>query len=141
MTVSTRADDQLRRPSTMIRRRALLGALAAAVVVACAAQRRVSFARDVYPILEENCLHCHTPPDGEGYKKVGLNMESWETLRQGTAYGPVIVPGDSRRSILNMLVEGRAGRSLRMPHKQDEPLPDEEVETLRLWVEQGAKDN
>jgi len=116
-------------------------ALAAAVMVACVAPRRVSFARDVYPILEEHCLHCHTSPDGEGYKKVGLNMESWETLSQGTAYGPVIVPGDSRRSILNMLVEGRADRSLRMPHKGDEPLPDEEIETLRLWVERGAKKN
>jgi len=122
-------------------RAGLLGALAATAVVACTVPRRVSFVRDVYPILEENCVHCHTPPDGEGYQKVGLNMESWETLRQGTVYGPVIVPGDSRRSIFNMLVEGRAGRSLRMPHKEDQPLPDEEIETLRLWVEQGAKEN
>ena len=122
-------------------RRSLLVALAASMVVACAVQRRVSFARDVYPILEENCLRCHRPPDGEGYKKVGLNMETWETLRQGTVYGPVIVPGDSSRSILNMLVEGRADRSLRMPHKQKEPLPADEIETLRLWVEQGAKNN
>ena len=122
-------------------RRSLLVALAASMVVACAVQRRVSFARDVYPILEKDCLHCHRPPDGEGYKKVGLNMETWETLRQGTVYGPVIVPGDSSRSILNMLVEGRADRSLRMPHKQKEPLPADEIETLRLWVEQGAQKN
>jgi hypothetical protein len=122
-------------------RRDLLGALVAAGVVACTLQRQVSFARDVYPILDDHCLHCHTPPDGEGYKKVGLNMESWETLRHGTIYGPVIVPGDSRRSILNMLVEGRAGRALRMPHDEDEPLADEAIETLRLWVEQGAKKN
>jgi hypothetical protein len=119
----------------------LLIALTAALVAACAVPRRVSFARDVYPILEGNCLHCHTAPDGEGYRKVGLNMESWETLRQGTVYGPVVVPGDSRRSIFNMLVEGRAGPSLRMPHDEAEPLPDEAIETLRLWVEQGAKKN
>ena len=141
MAVSMRPDNQVQRRSTMTWRSGLLVALAAATGVACAVHRRVSFVRDVYPILEENCLHCHTPPDGEGYKRVGLNMESWETLRQGTVYGPVIVPGDSRRSILNMLVEGRADRSLRMPHDQDEPLPHDDIETLRLWVEQGAKKN
>lgn len=141
MTVSMAADNSVRRGWMVTWRGGLLGVLAAMLVVACVVSRRVSFARDVYPILEENCLHCHTPPDGEGYKKVGLNMESWETLLQGTVYGPVIVTGDSRRSIFNMLVEGRADRSLRMPHKGDEPLPDEEIETLRLWVEQGAKEN
>ncbi|MGD2063061.1 MAG: hypothetical protein PVF51_05700 [Nitrospirota bacterium] len=136
-----KADNEVSPRSMSTWRSGLLVALAAAAVIACAVQRRVSFARDVHPILEENCLHCHTPPDGKGYKEVGLDMESWETLREGTVYGPVIVPGDSRRSILNMLVEGRADRTLRMPHKGDEPLPAEEIETLRLWVEQGAKKN
>jgi hypothetical protein len=60
---------------------------------------------------------------------------------QGTYYGPVIVPGDSRHSILNMLVEGRANASMRMPHGRGEPLTQQEIEVLRLWVEQGAQNN
>ena len=68
-------------------------------------------------------------------------METYHALMQGTRYGPVIVPGESRHSILNMLVEGRADASLRMPHGQDEPLLDKEIEMLRLWVDQGARDN
>ena len=101
----------------------------------------MSFERDVYPILERHCVGCHRPPQGEGYKKTGLNMETHHDVMVGTRYGPVITPGNSMRSILNMLVEGRAGASMRMPHKRDEPLPDKEKEVLRLWVNQGARND
>jgi hypothetical protein len=107
----------------------------------CAAQPRVSFQKDVYPILENNCLACHIPPQGKGYLKTHLNMQSYETLMQGTVYGQVVLPGDSRHSILNMLVEGRVEASMRMPHQRDKPLTQHEIEVLRLWVEQGAQDN
>ena len=66
-------------------------------------------------------------------------MQSYESLMHGTFYGEVIVPGDSRRSILNKLVEGRAGEAMLMPHNSNSRLTDAEIEALRLWVEQGAK--
>ncbi len=46
-----------------------------------------------------------------------------------------------RRSIFNMLVESRVDASMRMPHGRDQPLTRREIEVLRLWVEQGARDN
>ena len=107
----------------------------------CASHPCMSFQRDIYPILENNCLACHTPPQGKGYLKTSLNMQNYETLMQGTRYGPVIVPGDSRHSILNMLVEGRVDASMRMPHGCDEPLTLNEIKALQLWVEQGARNN
>lgn len=113
----------------------------AMLLAGCAAHSRVSYQQDVYPILEDNCLDCHRPPRGKGYRKTRLNMENYETLMRGTVYGPVIIPGDSGKSVLNMLVEGRADASLRMPHKDDEPLTEDQVTILRLWVEQGARNN
>ena len=101
---------------------------------------QVSFRRDVQPVLRSNCIECHTPPNGEGYLKTGLSMATYGDLMHGTIYGPVIVPGNSRHSILNMLVEGRADPSMRMPHGR-KTLGANEVEILRLWVEQGALDN
>ena len=107
----------------------------------CSSQPRLSFRKDVYPILEQNCLACHIPPDGKGYLKTHLNLQSYETLMKGTYYGPVILPGDSLHSILNMLVEGRAEASMRMPHEREDPLTEDEIEVLRLWVDQGAHNN
>jgi hypothetical protein len=103
-------------------------------------ERTVSFRYNVQPILRSNCLECHSPPNGEGYLKTGLSMTTYEDLMRGTIYGPVIVPGNSEHSILNMLVEGRAGPSMRMPHGR-KPLDAQDAEILRLWVEQGAANN
>ena len=119
----------------------LVCAVLATFLAGCASQPQVSFQRDVYPILENNCLACHMPPQGKGYVKTRLNMQSYEALMQGTRYGPVILPGDSHHSILIMLVEGRVDASMRMPHGRDEPLTPQEIEVLRLWVKQGAQNN
>lgn len=111
------------------------------ICAGCQIHPQVSFRSDVYPILEENCIGCHTPPRGKGYRESGLNMEDYESLMKGTVFGPVILPGDSKKSILNMLVEGRADSSMRMPHNADVPLTENEIRILHLWVEQGAPDN
>jgi hypothetical protein len=115
--------------------------LLALVISGCIkAQRQVSFKNNVQPILVKNCIECHIPPAGEGYRKTGLSMATYADLMHGTIYGPVIVPGDSRHSIFNMLVEGRADSSMRMPHGR-KSLSSEEIEILRLWVEYGALPN
>ncbi len=103
-------------------------------------ERQVSFQRDVQPILNDKCIECHIPPRGKGYLETGLSMASYQDLMQGTVYGPVIVAGDSRHSILNMVVEGRVDPSLRMPHGR-RALGSVEIEILRLWVEHGALNN
>jgi uncharacterized membrane protein len=121
--------------------RAVAGGIGIFLLAGCLTTNPVSYRRDVYPILKANCLSCHRPPDGEGYLQTQLSMASYRSLMQGTRYGPVILPGDSRKSIFNMLVEGRADASLRMPLHRKTALTAEEIETLKLWVDQGARDN
>jgi hypothetical protein len=115
--------------------------LMATLLAGCATGQRVSYQHDVHPVLESNCFACHTPPQGAGYVKTGLNLQTYDTLMRGTLYGPVVMPGNSQQSILNMLVEGRADSSMRMPHNRERPLTNREIEILRLWVDQGANNN
>ncbi|MGD8852815.1 MAG: hypothetical protein PVI28_10455 [Gammaproteobacteria bacterium] len=103
----------------------------------CVSQESISYKEDVAPIIEAKCIECHLPPKAEGYLKSGLSMESYESLMKGTIYGPVIVPGDSQHSTLNMVVEGRLNASMRAPY----PLTEAEIAILRLWVDQGAQNN
>ena len=63
----------------------------------------------------------------------------YETLMYGSLYGPVVIPRDPEHSVIIMLIEGRADKSLRMPHDEDESLSEQDIATLRLWVKQGAK--
>lgn len=105
------------------------------------AYQQVSYKQDIEPILDVKCISCHTSPDGIGYKATGLRFDSYENLMYGTIYGPVVVAGDSRRSILNMLVEGRAGNLKRFLHEDEKSLTEDEVAKLRYWVDQGAMKN
>jgi hypothetical protein len=49
-------------------------------------------------------------------------------------------PGDAFTSALNMLVEGRVDKSIRMPHGRDK-LSNEDIAVLKAWVNEGAKNN
>ena len=107
----------------------------------CATAPQISYQRDVHPIFLDKCIACHTPPNGEGYKRSGLDLKSYETLMKGSIYGPAIVPGNSRKSPLNMLVEGRAGNLSSEMKIRHTPITDHEIKILHLWVEQGARNN
>ena len=127
----------------MNKKNVLLPALGVVVVIGLTAgcgDKQVSFKGDVFPILEKSCLDCHVAPDGEGFQKSGLNMESYDNLMKGTRLGPIVVPGSAASSTLNRLVEGKADPSIRMPHGGDW-LPEPDRATLRAWVDQGAKNN
>lgn len=102
----------------------------------------VSFAAEVLPILERNCLECHKAEAGQaGYEASGLAVTTYEELMQGTRYGPVVLPGDSLSSALSMLIEGRADPSITMPHGDRPPLSQVQVDTIKTWIDQGAKNN
>jgi len=104
----------------------------------CAAQQ-VSFNLDVFPIIKSRCVKCHGP-GGPGYEASGLDLRSYDGLMKGTKLGRVVVPGDPLSSTMMVLIEGRANPSIRMPHNE-RPLLKPQIEILRDWVSQGAKDN
>ena len=114
--------------------------LIASLLIGCTTQE-VSYQDDVEPILLSNCIKCHVSPDGSGYKSTGLAMDSYESLMHGALYGPIIIEGDSQRSNLNMLVEGRAGNCQPMSHNEKRGLSNEHIEILKNWVNQGAINN
>lgn len=69
-------------------------------------------------------------------------MSTYHSLMKGTIYGPVVIAGDGRRSILNKLVEGRAGNLQKILHDdENEGITQKEVETIRDWVDEGAFNN
>lgn len=106
----------------------------------CSGEGTVSYVRDVEPILQANCLSCHKE-GGAGFEASGFSMASYDELMKGTQYGPMIVAGDSEGSNLLVLMEGRADPSISMPHGSMEPVSKVDVDTIRRWIDQGAKKN
>jgi len=118
--------------------RCALAAVAALAVAACAPSG-VSYNKEVQPILAKNCSECHAPGQ-KGFEASGLDTTSHQALMKGGKFGPLVKPGDALSSALNMLVEGRAHSSIQMPHGR-EKLPAKDIETLKVWVNEGAKNN
>jgi len=110
-----------------------------AFVTGCSKEKSVSFSQDIHPILKENCFPCHQA-GGVGEVASGLNVESYDSLMQGTKLGPVIQPGQSYASTLQVLVEHNAGDEINMP-KGGVKLAQEKIETIGNWIDQGAKNN
>ena len=101
--------------------------------------QKVTYADDVAPIMQKHCAECHAAGQ-QGAKASGLLMDSYESLMKGTEFGPVIKPGSAMASSLYILVSGKDKLTITMPHGK-EPLSDEEIETIRVWIENGAVEN
>ena len=113
--------------------------LVAVLMLAACGEREVSYKADVRPILEQYCVECHGA-GGQGTEISGLSLASYDSLMQGTRFGSIVKPGDSLSSVLIMLVEGRADPSIKMPHGK-QSIPQDKIDVLKKWVEQGAKNN
>jgi hypothetical protein len=122
---------------------AVLLAIAAGLAACDKAEQRqiekVTFADDVNPIMQRHCGECHLAGQ-EGARASGFLMDSYESVMKGTRFGPVIHPGSAISSSLYILVSGKGDLTISMPHGKD-PLSDEEIETIRVWIENGAVEN
>ncbi len=97
----------------------------------------VEFGKDVRPILAKHCFTCHGPD--EDARAAGLRLDTAESAREDLGGYQAIVPGDADASELIERVTSD-DEFLRMPPAEDHPpLSDAEIETLRVWIDSGAK--
>ncbi|MEA2094343.1 MAG: c-type cytochrome domain-containing protein [Pseudomonadota bacterium] len=101
--------------------------------------QQVTYADDVDPIMQKHCAECHVAGQ-QGAEASGFLMDSYESVMKGTRFGPVINPGSAISSSLYILVAGKGNLTIDMPHGKD-PLSAEEIETIRVWIENGAVEN
>ena len=100
-----------------------------------AAQKKARFVKDVQPILEFNCVACHR----EDHDKGGLRMDNGSDLFRGGESGPGVVPGHPDKSwVYTTMTLAEDDDLLMPPKKKGGPLPQEEIEIIRLWISQGA---
>ncbi|MFN0169629.1 MAG: DUF1553 domain-containing protein [Bryobacteraceae bacterium] len=101
------------------------------------APRTIEFNREVRPILSDRCFTCHGPDPAKRKSKLRFDSEAGAMQDLGGHFA--IVPGDpSKSELIRRITTDKKG--LRMPPVYaGNALSPSEVETLRRWVEQGAK--
>lgn len=127
-------------PKTGIATIFLFSAMVSVLLSACSGEPEASFSQDVRPILEKNCLSCHQA-GGAGFEASGFSMASYDELMKGTDGGKMVIAGDVEGSNLVVLMEGRADPSISMPHGSMDPVPTQDIATIKKWIAQGAKNN
>jgi len=101
---------------------------------ACIAQEKVDFARDVLPILSDNCFQCHGPD--EKARKADLRLDQKDdALRKDS---PIIVPGKSAASELVKRIESADPTQLMPPPRSNKKLKPAQIALLKNWIEAGA---
>lgn len=98
--------------------------------VAAPANDGALFRDTVAPILERNCVGCHSGNKPKG----GLSLVSVKSAMSGGESGASIVPGKPDES---SLLDYISGNDPEMP-KDAKPLSAEEVESIRQWIAAGA---
>jgi Tol biopolymer transport system component len=95
----------------------------------------VSYYNDIRPVVQRSCQGCHHA----GAKMSGLVLTEYEGILQGgQKHGAAVRPGAPEESPILAYLSGKS--EPRMP-MGGEPLPAEQIELLRLWIEQGATDD
>src|SRR2546427_8031653 len=97
---------------------------------------KVSYYREIRPILQANCQGCHQPAKTKG----GYMMTEFKRLLAGgDNEGVGIAPGHPEKSAILKMVTPQDGE-VRMP-KGKTPLMETEVTLINSWIQQGAEDD
>jgi hypothetical protein len=116
-----------------------------ASIIGTVQAENISFESDVMPILNSYCVMCHLPGAEQG--GLGLYPDAWSRVVGVPSLQsplPLVHPGSPDNSYLyiKLIDSGESvGGSGRLMPIQQAPLDPDQIETIRLWIEQGAQQN
>ena len=98
----------------------------------------VDYARDIKPILSENCFACHGPDEGK--RKAGLRLDvKAEALKKLKSGDFAIVPADLAKSAIVERISTSDEDDHMPPAKTGKTLTGAQIDLIKRWVEQGAQ--
>jgi mono/diheme cytochrome c family protein len=121
-------------------------ALASALLLAGAAgappvngldEEQVDYVKDVRPILEAFCYECHG--EDRSRREADLRLDIKELAFKDLGGFPNIAPGDPDDSELYIRVSSEFAEMRMPPYEAGTQLTEEQIETIRLWILQGAE--
>lgn len=98
------------------------------------AERPVDFVSQIKPILTARCINCHHSEALFG----NLNLENRKRAFAKRPQGPVIVPREPAKSPLYVVLTLPPKKTQKAMPPTGHRIEKEQVELIRLWIEQGA---
>jgi hypothetical protein len=114
----------------------IVPALLAAMLHPCRASSAISFAREILPILSDNCFACHGPDENRRKAKLRLDLRDEATrLNDGLA---AVTPGKPGNSLLIQRINSPDPDEQMPPPDSHKTLSASEKQLLSRWIAQGA---
>lgn len=110
-----------------------LGCWVLAASPLASAQEKIDFATQIQPILVAKCAGCH----GEEKASAELRLHTADAINAFEEKAELLVAGKPDESELYKRLVLPADDKKRMP-KGNDPLPEAEINAIKLWIEQGA---
>ncbi len=98
---------------------------------------RLSFNRDIRPILSDKCFACHGPDAAA--REAGLRLDTSDDGAGFQGGYSVIEPGDAEASELVERITSDDPDIVMPPPEVKHPLSNDEKAMLARWIEQGAE--
>ena len=111
--------------------------MSSSISAAAPKDEAVSFNRDVRPILSDACFQCHGPDAKQ--RKAELRLDDVEQLFVERDGHRALVPGDPAKSELFRRLTATDDDERMPPPSSGKKLTPQQIETVRRWIEQGAK--
>ena len=108
-------------------------ALFALIVPAAKAEEKLSFNRDIRPILSDKCFHCHGPD--KNTREADIRLDT----REGALAEESIVPGDIKASEVYWRITSDDEDDIMPPPDSNKHLTSEEKKLVERWIKEGAE--
>jgi hypothetical protein len=98
---------------------------------------KISFNRQIRPILSEACYRCHGPD--RNARQAELRLDTRDGALQQVEGHAAIVPGNATASELVKRITSTDPEQRMPPPSADHQLTTEQIKLLTRWIEQGAE--
>ncbi|MBL8233916.1 MAG: hypothetical protein JNL98_35785, partial [Bryobacterales bacterium] len=112
-------------------------AVLAVSVPSGAAERTISFNRDIRPVMSDTCFLCHGPDKNTRVANLRLDLRDAALVKTRSGVIP-IVPGKPEESAIIQRIFASDARVMPPKHAHKE-LTATQKEKFRKWVEEGAE--
>jgi hypothetical protein len=104
-----------------------------------ASSGKVSFSRDIRPLLSDKCYNCHGPNEKSREAELRVDLEEGVFGDRGSDKPVLIQRGDPAKSDLYRRLIARDPDDLMPPEKSHKTMTVQEIATMKKWIEEGAK--
>lgn len=113
----------------------IIGAMMLGAIHQDSSKNKLTFKKDVEPIIQKYCLPCHLK---ENENPSGLAMDDFDLLMKGGNHGSTVVPGKAKESnlYLKLLPDPPFGKQMARNRRK---LTEEETKIIHDWIERGAR--